>query len=391
MTRDQISGDALFPFQQIIDQDNCSTDCSGNFVLETRRQPCQPAKSGKMIHGDLHESLHYLHGPLSTQTSDRSILADIHYNTPPPPGVAGNLGCPSAAAINWDRELVWAKFYMAQRRKHFYTRDIMVVAYSDILGICKVVFTNLPHPCLPAESRYVCRLKYISVLSGHPGERKSPSISFSEKILRVLAFDEADVDARAGPHVLRQEWTKWRASPVLKSARANSKPKPYTMGDALCGGGGTSRGAEQAGLLPACGFDANEEAMRVFAAKFAVMSTKCLTMSARDFLKHAGKSGHGIDVLHASPPCQRFVTSTVGGPDQRDYDKVGSVARLLRLTTPRILTFEEVKEFGKTPLFDRLLCGILSEGYSLRRKVANCCDFGVPQQQRRRLILIASA
>jgi DNA (cytosine-5)-methyltransferase 1 len=324
------------------------------------------------------------------QTGDGSVSVGIRDDTPLPPEVANELGTPPAAATNWDSELVWVKFHTWLLRQRE-TRDIMVAPYSGILGICRVIFTNRPYPYLPTDTDYVCRLKYVSVLSGYPGDWRNPSITYSEKSLRMLAFDEADVEACARPDAIRQAWVKRRASLALKTARGNPRPNSYTLGDAFCGGGGVSRGAEQAGLLPTWGFDANKEAMQVFRANFANMKTLCLTESAEDFLKRAAKFGCGVDVLHASPPCQRFVSFSHTGPDQRDDDNMDYIAQLLRSVAPRILTVEEVRDFAGTPLFDRLLCGILSEGYSVRWKIVNCSDFGRPQKQRQRLILIASA
>ena len=383
----EISGHALFPFERFANQDDFQTSETGKFVLEPHRQPCKPAEDETMVDAGRDESLTELRGPLSAQTCDGRVLASVYLDTPAPPV--------NDEKLEWDWELVWVKFYTNTRSDHRQTQDMMVAPVSDIREICKVAFTNLPRPYHPPGANYVCRYKYVSLLSNGPDDRSVQS-SFSEKSLCLLAFDEADSDVRIGANTIRRQWADARKRMSRRDlSKGRSKGRvsveSYTFGDAFCGGGGVSRGAENAGLLPSWGFDSDEDAMEVYKANFGSFQTECLPISASDFLIHASKQGYGVDVVHASPPCQRFVSMNPSKPDERDYENIDTVAQLLKTTKPRILTIEEVFEFGSTPLFDRLLCGILGQGYSVRWKIANCCDFGVPQKRRRRLILIASA
>lgn len=205
----------------------------------------------------------------------------------------------------------------------------------------------------------------------------------------MLAYDEGNVDARAGPDILR------RVLPISMAPQENANLQPYTQADVFCGGGGVSHGAVQPGLKPAWGVDKNRDAMLVYTASFAAKGTEHLLMNVKKFLRRAETRildfDIAVDVLHASPPSHIYVSRSPKGVSPKDSEVLGSVARFLQLATPRIFNLEEVWEFERTPLFDRLLCGILSQGYSVRWKLANCCDFGVPQKRRRRLILIASA
>ena len=134
MTKVEISGDALFPFKHIIDQDNYTKNL-GKVMLRSHRQPCKPAKDENMIDGNLHESLQDLRGPLSAQTGSGSALSDVYHNTTPPPGLANMLRSPSGIATDWDWELVWGKFHVKARSKDRQIQDTMVASYSDIMEI----------------------------------------------------------------------------------------------------------------------------------------------------------------------------------------------------------------------------------------------------------------
>lgn len=69
------------------------------------------------------------------------------------------------------------------------------------------------------------------------------------------------------------------------------------------------------------------------------------------------------------------------------------VARIVGKVKPRMVTFEEVPNLLKNPehrvYFTTMVRDLTSLGYSVRWKVIECADFGVPQK-RSRLFLIAS-
>lgn len=66
MTAVTISGDALLPFKQIVDEDNYTT-CNGRLVRRQHRQPCETGKDATMIDGDHNEGLTELTWPLVSE------------------------------------------------------------------------------------------------------------------------------------------------------------------------------------------------------------------------------------------------------------------------------------------------------------------------------------
>jgi hypothetical protein len=72
----------------------------------------------------------------------------------------------------------------------------MVASYSDIEHHCGVTFTNLPLQVRPPGAKQIYRYIYISLIS-NGGDDEPVAHHSPKKSLPLLAFDEADNDARA--------------------------------------------------------------------------------------------------------------------------------------------------------------------------------------------------
>jgi hypothetical protein len=181
--------------------------------------------------------------------------------------------------------------------------------------------------------------------------------------------------------------TSEKKSRVLSDQRGQSR---YTVGDGFCGAGGVSRGAVMAGMAVLWAFDMEPEMCASYGKNFP--NTKLACADAFNFTTEA-RYGSIVDILHLSPPCQFFSPAhTVAG--QNDEVNVAAsfvIGEMLRKTKPRIVTLENTS--GLLERHDDYLAAIVQQftahGYSVRYKVLNLADFGVPQN-RRRLILIAS-
>jgi len=166
----------------------------------------------------------------------------------------------------------------------------------------------------------------------------------------------------------------------------------YTFGDAFCGGGGTSRGAKGAGLRVDWGFDFNSAAMDTFQRNF--WGARRENIAAHDFATIITED-FMVDILHLSPPCQTFSQIHVhqGKDDEMNEATFFAVEEIVRKVKPRIVTMEET--FGltgnpeKLRWFHALIQVFTKLGFSVRWKVFNLRDFGLPQP-RRRLFVTAS-
>ena len=168
----------------------------------------------------------------------------------------------------------------------------------------------------------------------------------------------------------------------------------YSFGDAFCGAGGTSRGALDAGLFVKWGFDLDQKAMGTYSANFAPGGTDCRHEAVDEFLTHARGDSDVVDVVHASPPCQTFSwAKTFLTPEQDEKNEacLFSIGQLLQTTRPRIVTMEETDGLvSRHQLwFQALIHIFIHVGYSVRWKIVNCEQYGVPQTRKRLIILAA--
>ncbi|EPE26680.1 S-adenosyl-L-methionine-dependent methyltransferase [Glarea lozoyensis ATCC 20868] len=172
----------------------------------------------------------------------------------------------------------------------------------------------------------------------------------------------------------------------------------YTFGDAFCGSGGTTRGAQMAGLKVKWGFDFDATACESWRVNFP--EAECFQMEAFAFINKAKTSERSkkiahVDILHASCPCQFFSPAhTREGPnDEMNTASLFAVSELLMVTRPRIVTFEQTFGILTTPgrrqYFLALVHMLTKLNFSVRWKVVHLQTWGVPAR-RQRLIMVSS-
>ena len=178
----------------------------------------------------------------------------------------------------------------------------------------------------------------------------------------------------------------------INTPRPRQQQRRYTFGDGYCGCGGASRGAYGAGLRIAWGFDQDPFAIATYSENFPF--AECEGIAVNDFIT-ALKDNYKVDVLHLSPPCQTFSPAhTRSGPnDESNGASFLAIEELLKKVKPRIVTLEETYGLTRThdhlPWFNTMIQSFTKLGFSVRWKVFNLQDFGLPQP-RRRLFLFAS-
>ena len=115
-------------------------------------------------------------------------------------------------------------------------------------------------------------------------------------------------------------------------------------------------------------------------------------MMANDFAMHPLINAL-VDILHLSPPCQYFspAHTTAGPNDEKNTASSFATSSLLDKARPRIVTIENTH--GLLQRHSDYMSGTIhqftSKGFSIRWKILNFADFGLPQK-RQRLAIIAS-
>ncbi|KAI9716785.1 MAG: hypothetical protein M1812_005125 [Candelaria pacifica] len=214
----------------------------------------------------------------------------------------------------------------------------------------------------------------------------TPRHSRTAKRQRSSQFDDTPIHFSLSQHRSTRS-TQDEAKGTI--AQANNQRR-YTFGDAFCGAGGASRGAKMAGLRVAWGNDFDTAAINSYQLNFH--GTYCYAMWAHDFINEINDE-HIVDILHISPPCQVFspAHTTPGKDDEMNTQTFFACQELLRRAKPRLATMENT--FGLIQNHREYLatavCFFTSLGYSVRWKISNFAEYGLPQARRRAFFIAA--
>ena len=180
-----------------------------------------------------------------------------------------------------------------------------------------------------------------------------------------------------------------RQSSIIKPSAPKASGQRYTFGDCFSGAGGMSRGAVSAGLRVNWAFDFNLAACQTYTMNF--FGTPVYNIWANQLSE--AKGDRKCDICHLSPPCQFFsdAHTIAGKDDEMNTASLFAIFDLLEKAKPRIVTLEQTSGLiRRHPLFFNAVINMFtSRGFSVRWKVMNCADFGLPQR-RTRLFIIAS-
>lgn len=167
--------------------------------------------------------------------------------------------------------------------------------------------------------------------------------------------------------------------------------KSFTFIDLFSGCGGLSNGLEMAGHTCLLGVDANKEAIATFAANHKHAETFLGDIKKLDEKKlKALLKGKKVDMVVGGPPCQGF--STVGrGEVEDDRNQLfKQFVRIVKLTQPKVILFENVTGLVAKKNQDILLSIFRyfeKLGYNMDARVLSAEEFGVPEKRRRTIIM----
>ena len=300
-------------------------------------------------------------------------------------------------------------------------KSINEVEIEKVVKLRQLLLTNRSYPF--GSYRDNVRTKDVPLLSLQDNERlccrwKFVQVTRSEGSLERLKIDECNAgygyDGRALRGAFRGETITGGASPAAASGevcfnRAERKRchfvdlfhfyeldvhasrQRYTFGDAFCGAGGASRGAKAAGLHVRWGLDHDSAAINSFRLNFE--GCNCYHASS-DIFSVTLLDDFTVEILHISPPCQPFSPAHTreGKCDEANQATLFAVAGIIRQAKPRIVTLEET--FGLThqsnaAWFRQLIHMLTTLEFSVKWKVFNLAEYGLPQP-RKRLFIFAS-
>ena len=172
-------------------------------------------------------------------------------------------------------------------------------------------------------------------------------------------------------------------------------PKPpvpvATVVDLFCGAGALSYGFLLEGFKIACGYDLDGACRYPFEEnnKSKFLRRDITEVAASEI---AARFTPGLPrVLVGCAPCQPYSRYSRGRSDPK-WLLLSDFARLAVAVEPDMLTMENVPQllwFDGGKLFRKFERTLWRAGYTVRKKVLDCADFGVPQA-RSRLVVICS-
>ena len=166
--------------------------------------------------------------------------------------------------------------------------------------------------------------------------------------------------------------------------RKNGKPKAI---DLFCGAGGSSWGAQSAGVEIVAGFDMWNTAQSVYKDNFPNADFYCDKLENIEPSKLGQKFGK-VDLILASPECTNHSVAKGNRPRcEKSKETALLVLKFARILQPRWLVIENVVSMKNWDRYDELIGDIHRLGYKTQMQVLNSADFGVPQARRRMFIV----
>ena len=159
--------------------------------------------------------------------------------------------------------------------------------------------------------------------------------------------------------------------------------------DLYCGLGGLTYGLSRGGVQVVAGMDIDPECRfpyeRNNSARFIEADVRRLKGADLHALWGCGR----VTLLAGCAPCQPFSSYSRRTANRRDdkWQLVAEFGRLVRESTPDLITLENVPQLAAHDVFQDLLATL--DGYHVWWDILQCVDYGVPQT-RRRLVLLAS-
>ena len=160
--------------------------------------------------------------------------------------------------------------------------------------------------------------------------------------------------------------------------------------DLFCGAGGLTYGLAKAGVDVRLGVDIDPACEYPYtannSAKFLLKSVE--ELEANELRHHYRKNG--IKLLAGCAPCQTFSTYNQKATESDErWWLLRGFSKLVDTLQPDLVTMENVSRLVGQNVFDEFVSNLEANGYTVKPKVVNCAEYGVPQR-RNRLVLLAS-
>ena len=160
--------------------------------------------------------------------------------------------------------------------------------------------------------------------------------------------------------------------------------------DLFCGVGGLTHGLVRGGIRVAAGIDIDANCKFPFEANNSAMFVECdvAKLSSAQISNYFKDADYTL--LAGCAPCQPFSSYSRSGRNseyESQWPLVSAFGRLIKDTTPDLVTMENVPQLADHPVFNRFLRSLT--GYQKHWEIVECASFGVPQT-RKRLVLLAS-
>ena len=326
-------------------------------------------------------------------------------------------------------ETVWIQRYDPNMAGDIYRQSLQQVQLRQVIRLRDMVLTNHIYPTGSYRDNLTSRrLDHAEILRSCRLACRWKYLAYGDKEGRLLALDQTEADPWYHVTDERLKHT-WRGeSMILGSCEdwlpgekefeekeqnrcnnidpfdfrqqtdpldetktwnpLNGSGKRYTFGDGFCGAGGVSRGAKAAGLRVHWSFDFDKAAIESYQKNFH--ETMCWHCSADIFV--ALEEELKVDVLHLSFPCQPFSPAHTrpGRNDDANEASFFSLEAILKKARPRVLMVEEtfglLRTEDRVRWFPAMIQTFTKLGYSVRWKIFNFLDFGLPGRRLRLMV-----
>jgi DNA adenine methylase Dam len=182
------------------------------------------------------------------------------------------------------------------------------------------------------------------------------------------------------------------------------QPKPILTSTApeavifFSGGGGIECGMVEAGIRPAIAveFDPSNPKLSAKLAdmhdrNFAEYGCKIIRKSIQEVV-NLGFPGFSYEpkFWHFSPVCASFSKAGDGVEQQSDIDCAIAIAKTIKNFQPKIFTLEQVPKYRTSESWKIVRSQLAEDNYKIMVEIVNMADYGIPQKDRKRMIVAAS-
>lgn len=159
--------------------------------------------------------------------------------------------------------------------------------------------------------------------------------------------------------------------------------------DLFCGAGGLTLGFERQGFNTIGASDYQEDTLNTFKSNFPNVTTvqeDIRELGSEELLDEAGYDKEDIDAIIGGPPCKGFSMAGERDPDDPRNSLFEEYIRIVSHIEPRVVMMENVKgilSMKDGAYADKILKELRKLGYSVKYRILNSADYGVPQSRER--------